>query len=284
MQHQGFLAYRSYRYLKLAVVASLASALAFGWHRSLHFDSPGDLGYGGSPMGYALGTAAALLVVLLLCLGVRKRSYSAARTTLQGWLSAHVYLGLALVVVATLHTGLELGFNVHTLAYALMLGVVLSGLYGVLVFVRVPAAMTEVMGDDSVQTLTLQMQDIDQQARRIALLLPDDYNPLVLDAATKTRLRGTVFDHVTRRTSWRCPTRNALQRMRVLNLDLRDEQARLGRELMGLLLARESAVARIRKEYRLMGRLRLWLLLHVPLSMALLFALIAHVASVFVYW
>ena len=33
-----------------------------------------------------------------------------------------------------------------------------------------------------------------------------------------------------------------------------------------------------------MGRLRLWLLLHVPLSVALLFALVAHVVSVFIYW
>jgi hypothetical protein len=30
--------------------------------------------------------------------------------------------------------------------------------------------------------------------------------------------------------------------------------------------------------------MRLWLLLHVPLSMALLFALAGHIVSVFIYW
>ena len=284
MQHQSFLEYKRYRYLKVAVVLSVLAAIAYRWHRSQHFDTPGGLGYGGSPMGYALGSIAALLILWLLLLGARKRSYGPARSTLQGWLSAHVYLGVALVVVATLHTGLELGLNVHTLAYALLLVVVISGIYGVVMFVRVPAAMTEVMGDDSVQTLMLHIRELDQQARRIALKLPDSYNSLVLNAAEKTLLRGTVFDHVTQHSSWHCPTRFAVRRMRMLNPELRDEQARLGRELIGLMLSRQSAVQRIRQEYRLMGRLRLWLLLHVPLSVALLFALVAHVVSVFIYW
>lgn len=284
MRHHGFLEYRRYRYLKLAVVVSVLSLATYRWHRSHHFDAPGGLGYGGSPMGYALGSVAALLIFWLLLLGVRKRRYGSSPTTLQGWLSAHVYLGLALVVVATLHTGLELGLNVHTLAYVLMLGVVLSGMYGVGMYLHLPASITEVMGEDSVQTLTLQIRELDQHARRIALLLPDDYNSLVLDAAERTRLRGTVFDHVSLNTSWRCPTALAVHRMRLLNPKLHGDQAKLGRELIALMLTRSAAVLRIRQHYRLMGRLRLWLLLHVPLSLALLFALLAHLVSVFIYW
>ena len=57
---------------------------------------------------------------------------------LLGWLSAHVYLGVVLVVVATLHASFQAGWNVHTLAYVLMLFVVLSGIYGVIMYARVP--------------------------------------------------------------------------------------------------------------------------------------------------
>ena len=284
MQHQSFLEYKRYRYLKVAAWLALLAAGAYTWHRNYVFDTPGGVGYGGTWMGYVLGSVAGLLILWLLWLGIRKRRYRSSATTLQGWVSAHVYLGLAAIVIATLHSGLELGLNLHTLTYVLMLVVVLSGIYGVLVFLRVPAAMTSAMGDDDIPGLVMQIEEVDQQARRVALLLPDEYNTLVLDAAEKTRMRGTVFDHILKSTSRRCPTARAVRRVQELNRGLQDEQARLGRELIALLLARRGAVARIRGQYRALARMRLWLLLHVPLSLALLVALAGHVVSVFIYW
>jgi hypothetical protein len=41
---------------------------------------------------------------------------------------------------------------------------------------------------------------------------------------------------------------------------------------------------RIRRDIRLTGWLRLWLYVHVPLSIALLGALSAHILVTFVYW
>ena len=284
MQHSSFLEYKRYRYLKAAALLCLLATGAYGWHRSTRFDTPGGVGYGGSWMGYVLGTVAALLVVWLVLLGVRKRSHRASLTSVQGWLSAHIYLGIAVLVIATLHTGLEFGVNLHTLAYVLLVLVVVSGLYGVLVFTQVPARMTSAMGDDSIQTLLSQIQEIDQQARKTAIRLPDEFNQLVLDAAEKTRMRGTVFDHILKTTSRRCPTTRAITRMQALNRSLKDDQGRLGREVLGLMLSRGAAVRRIRGEYRALARLRLWLMLHVPISCALVCALAGHIVSVFIYW
>lgn len=284
MQHQSFLEYKRYRYLKWATWLTLLALGAYGWHRNTEFSTPGGVGYGGTWMGYTLGSLAGLLILWLLWLGIRKRRYRASSSTLQGWVSAHVYLGLAAVVLATLHSGLELGLNLHTLTYALMLFVVFSGIYGVLVFLRVPSAMTAAMGDDDIPGLVLQIQEVDQQARRVALLLPDEYNTLVLDAAEKTRMRGTVFDHILKSTSRGCPTARAVRRVQELNRSLKDDQARLGRELIALLLSRRSAVGRIRSQYRALARMRLWLLVHVPLSLALLVALVGHIVAVFIYW
>ena len=284
MQHQSFLEYKRYRYLKWATWLTLLALGAYGWHRNTEFSTPGGVGYGGTWMGYTLGSLAGLLILWLLWLGIRKRRYRASSSTLQGWVSAHVYLGLAAVVLATLHSGLELGLNLHTLTYALMLVVVFSGIYGVLVFLRVPSAMTAAMGDDDIPGLVLQIQEVDQQARRVALLLPDEYNTLVLDAAEKTRMRGTVFDHILKSTSRGCPTARAVRRVQELNRSLKDDQAHLGRELIALLLSRRSAVGRIRSQYRALARMRLWLLVHVPLSLALLVALVGHIVAVFIYW
>jgi len=284
MRHRSFLAYKEFRYLKLALLLCLLAVAAYGWHRQTRFAAPGGLGYGGSPMGYALGIMAALLIVWLLWLGVRKRRYRASLTTAQGWLSAHVYLGLALVLVATLHTGFELGLNLHSLAYALMLLVVLSGVYGVVVFLREPARMTAQMGDDDIAALLAQIQEIDQQAARLALQLPDEFNVLVQAAARRTRLHGSVLAHALGWSARRCPTVRAVERMQPLTRGLRDEAARQGRELQALMIGRRTAVEKIRAELRSLARLRLWLLVHVPLSVALLFALASHIVSVFVYW
>ena len=284
MRHQSFLEYKRYRYLKVAVWLCIAAIGAYGWHRAYHFDAPGGLGYGGSWMGYTLGTVAALMIVWLLWLGIRKRRYGASVTTVQGWLSAHVYLGGALVIVATLHTGFELGYNLHSLAFALMLVVVVSGIYGVLVLVGEPASMTSNMGGDSVASLLLQLQEIDTLAHKLALQLPDAFNTLVTDAANKTRLQGSVLAHMFRTTSRSCPTAHAVARMQLLNRQLKDEQARFGREVVSLMLRRRATVKKLRREFRSLARLRMWLLLHVPVSLALLCALVGHIVSVFIYW
>jgi len=284
MRHRSFLEYKDYRYLKLALFLCIAAIGAYSWHRQTRFHTPGAVGYGGTLMGYALGTVAALTIVWLLWLGVRKRRYRASLSMTQGWLSAHVYLGLALVVVATLHTGFEIGVNLHTLAYVLMLLVVFSGIYGVIVFLREPERMTANMGEDDIPTLLLQIQEFDQQAARLALQLPDEFNTLVQAAAQKTRLQGSVFQHAFRMLSRGCPTHRAVERMQQINRKLKDETARQGREVHGLMLARRTAVEKIRSELRSLARLRLWLLVHVPLSFALLIALTSHIVSVFIYW
>ena len=74
----------------------------------------------------------------LAFLGVRKRRYSSTVGTVEGWTSAHVYLGLAVLVVATLHSAAQVGWNVHTLSYVLLWLVVLSGAVGIQSYVMLP--------------------------------------------------------------------------------------------------------------------------------------------------
>ena len=62
------------------------------------------------------------------------------------------------------------------------------------------------------------------------------------------------------------------------------EQGVLLQRLLDLLARRNALVTRVNQDIALHARLQLWLLVHVPLSLALLAALIAHVVSVFFYW
>src|SRR3546814_8850500 len=118
--HEGFLRHRGFRWMKIATALCVAAIAAY------LLTDPTPRPSGGTWVGYTLGTIGALLIVWLSLLGIRKRAITAGRWSLKAWTSAHVYLGLSLIVIATLHTGFQLGWHVHTLAYALMMLVIFS--------------------------------------------------------------------------------------------------------------------------------------------------------------
>jgi len=277
MRHYSILEYAKFRWFKAAVVLATMAAAAYLWHE------PPLKPYGGTWLGYALGTVGAILILWLMAYGVRKRRYGSRAGTVQGWLSAHVYLGVALIVIVTLHTGFELGWNVHTLAYVLMLAVVVSGLYGVFFYLRVPPAMTANLGEDTLDSILLRVGDIDREVREKALSLPDDLFKLVDRSVGETRLGGSFLRLVTGRDPG-CPTWSAIQRWGEPSRKLKSESAKLGKDVYGLLLEKHELLQRARRDLRHKALLDLWLYLHVPLAFALLAALTAHVVSVFIYW
>ncbi len=274
--HRSFLEFGNHRYLKLAVLLALGSIGAY-------FQDPSPLGpYGGTRVGYALGTIGAVLILWLMWFGVRKRRYRSRLGTVQGWLSAHVYLGISLIVVATLHTGFQAGWNVHTLAYVLMMVVIASGFYGIYAYSRYPTLMTEVMGDDTLDSLFLKMADLDSEARRVAMNLSDEVNSAVLKASHATRVGGGVVAQL-RGVDRNCPTTAAVNLLRATGSSLKGADARRNHELFSVLLRKQSLLERARQSVMYKARLDLWLYAHVPLSFALLAALAAHVFSVFYY-
>jgi hypothetical protein len=51
-----------------------------------------------------------------------------------------------------------------------------------------------------------------------------------------------------------------------------------------LLERKAAALGRIRRHLRIRALLEIWLFVHVPITFALIAALIAHIVSVFFYW
>lgn len=204
--------------------------------------------------------------------------------TLQGWLSSHVHLGVSLIVLATLHAGFEFGWNVHTLSYVLMLLVIASGFYGLYAYMNFPRQITQNIGEDTLADMLLKIAELDELARIRALGLPDEVNLLVLDARQHTRVGGNFLQQLSG-VQPHCPTAYAAKQ--ILNLGekyIADDQPKLLRDLYAVLLHKEKLLIRARTEIMLKARLEFWLYLHVPLSIALLAALMTHVLAVFFYW
>lgn len=277
MRHQSILAYARYRYLKLAAALTVAVIALYAW------DRPPNGPYGGTWLGYGLGTLGALLIFWLLWFGVRKRQFGSTSGTLQGWLSAHVYFGTALIVIATLHAAFKFGWNVHTLAYALMLGVIFSGFFGVYAYLRYPRIMTDNLGEDTLELLLIKIADLDKQARRLSLSLPDSISALVLASAQGTTIGGSWWRQL-RGSAPGCPTEAAVIGVQNIGRKLIGEQAKTNHQLYTLLLKKRELVARARGDVKLKAWLDIWLYVHVPLSIALFAALTAHIISVFFYW
>lgn len=291
--HESILAFRKRRYLWLALVVSGLAIAAYAVH------DPQEPPNGGTALGYILGTLGALLILWLTWFGVRKRRYASNAGTVQGWLSAHVYLGLALLVVVLLHAGFQFGSNVHTLAFALMVGVIASGLYGVFVYMKYPERISSNRGGASRAELFDQLADIDRRARRVAENLEDGFVDLVQSGVSRTELGGTLWQRLRRRDNSRIVLPGAAQSQAVSNagqeaaLDwLAEQQSRASDaataatvgELSALLRNKRKLLRQLREDLRLQAGMELWLYVHVPLTAALLMALFAHILTVFLYW
>ena len=276
MRHYSILEYARFRWFKVSLALCAVAAAAYLWHE------PAPHPYGGTWLGYLLGTVGAVLIAWLLWYGVRKRKY-AATGNLQGWLSAHVYLGSALLVIVTLHTGFQFAWNIHTVAYILMLAVVVSGFYGVFAYLRVPRVMTANLGEDSLDSLVLHIADLDRAMREKALSLPDPLIALIERSVTGTRLGGSALRVLSGRDKV-CPTAAAVRDWPREASVLRAEAGPLSKEVYGLLLQKDQLLTRARRDLRYQAILDLWLYVHVPLAFMLLAALAAHIVSVFLYW
>ena len=135
--HESFINHAGSRYLRLSLLLVILSIAAYIWH------DPVTVANGGTWLGFTLGGLSAFIVLLLLWFGIRKRRYKSSMGTVRGWLSAHIYLGVSLIVLATLHAGFQFHWNIHTLAYILMMLVILSGIWGAVTYMRNPQLLSD---------------------------------------------------------------------------------------------------------------------------------------------
>ncbi len=281
MRHPSVLEYRQFRYLKAALVVTLAGLASY-----IYMRPPGEAvpyPFGATVTGYALGISAAVLMLILTLFGLRKRRYAAGKSTLAGWLSAHVYIGVSIPVLATLHCGFSFGWNIHTTAYVLMMCVVLSGVWGMFRYTLVPREITENMGEQTLEQTIDAITELERQIRRDVLELPDEINTLTEKTLAGTRIGGGVLAQLRSRNNM-ARARQTLAILEQRGAAGKAEAGRRTRDLYSLLSRRAVLVERATRDIQLRARLQFWLIFHVPLTLAMWVALIAHITSVLYYW
>lgn len=300
--HESFLRHRRWRDLKGAAALCAVSIALYLWHDPL--DGPN----GGTWLGYALGTVGALMIVGLAWLGMRKRQYASGVGTVRGWVSAHVYFGLALLVVATLHTGFQFGLNLHTLSYALMVLVIASGVVGIVVYSRYPRLITDHRAQATREGWLEEVLDLNERAIQLADQISPDVHRFVLRSVERLRLGGSwreqlagagsdpgtteisALTEILRKKLAAAGSDSSAETEQVIVLTesrilmgQRDPAVERLKQLLELLIRRNELTARVNRDVEMHARMQAWLYLHVPLTAALLAALLAHIVTVFLY-
>lgn len=266
----------SVKWRRWTLLASLPLLASYAWYAAREFP------HGGSPMGLAYGILGTLLMLLLLFFGVRKRWHRSRWGTLQGWCQAHIYLGLLVVLVILLHSGFRFEDQVAVAALLTMAAVSLSGLVGAVLYTLVPWLLTGVETNIPPEEVSKQLNQIGQAMARLATGKSPAFERLwrALIAESKPGfLAGwaLLFRPVKRGAdSVDAPWVKLLPEVPPAEqTDLKQLLifSRQSRELESSLLAQQR--------YR--NLLAAWLYVHVPLSVALVALVIAHLWGALYY-
>jgi hypothetical protein len=275
--HDGFLRHARFKWAKIAGGLSLLVIVTY----LLTDVTPRH--NGGSWYGYTLGTIGVGLILWLTALGYRKRRMTDGRWSLKAWTSAHVYLGLSLIVIGTMHSGFQIGWNVHMLAWALMMLVILSGLFGIWVYATLPQALSSNREEMTQGQMLDALRAVDRQLHAAAQPLVHEQAALVQMSLEEDPFGGGLWARLTGRYP-KCATAIAQAGMRRWTGSNPDTDNDPLERIAALLERKQAMLAQLRRHLRLRALLEIWLYVHVPATFALLAALSAHVISVFFYW
>lgn len=239
--------------------------------------------HGGSPMGLLYGTIALALIVLLLFFGVRKRSYRSTWGTMEEWLQSHIYLGIVTFILIVAHTGFRFEDQIAVALMIVVTIVVLSGVVGALLYKTVPRMLTEVDSNLPASTISDEMNQLTRSMSRVASGKSEPFQKIY-----KTLVREAIPPPL---AGWRLLFRRDLRGSigsrsddwgSLLRLVPEPEQKDL-RQLLVLSRQQKELHLRLASQQRFRNLLDSWLFVHIPLSVAMIVLIIAHLWGVFYY-
>jgi hypothetical protein len=254
--------HRSWLWVSAAILAVATLLYAF-------FRTPRALGsQGGTPMGIAFGTIGFSFMVFAGLLGARKKVPVWRVGRAQTWMRGHLWLGLLALPLILFHGGFHFGGALTSTLMALLIFVVASGVFGAVLQHYMPAVMTREVPMETIY------EQID--AVRGQLLAEADGQVAARDAAPLAEFYGQrMRPFLENPAAGSHPLADAEQ-ARAAFLQLRTLVPPELHETVGDLENLCEEERQLTRQVRLHHWLHGWLLLHVPLSLALLLLSVAH--------
>lgn len=272
--HQTLLSYKMGRYGVYALALLLASIGLYVSQIGVRAPS------GNTWQGYVLGGIASTLIVFLMFLGVRKRRYRSNWGSVQGWTSAHIYLGTLVLIIVALHAGFQVGWNIHTFAYALMMVVCVSGFFGLWFYHRYPEVLVGNLSGSDPEVLLGEVNILDAKIESLSLQCPEPIKQRIGNLLAEERFASGFWARVFRKSQ----ADDLILTLSAQVGQLEQSQAQGLHELVLLFVQRQKVLNNLQRFLQIKALLKLWLWFHVPCSFGLVAAVITHVISVFYYW
>lgn len=261
---------------RVFVVLLALTVGSYLWYQGREFP------HGGSPIGLIYGIVGLSLIALLLYFGIRKRSYRSRVGTLEGWLQAHIYLGILCFVILLCHTGGRFNDRVAVATMVVVGIVVFSGMFGAILYGTVPKMLTEVESNLTAQEISDQLNQLAKSMARIASGKSAPFQRIYNSLINESR-PGFL-------AGWRILFSGIGARKRRKTGEWAGQIALVGkpeqddlRQLLVVSRQRKELLYRLIFQQRYKNILDAWLYLHIPFSIALVVLAIAHVVAVFYY-
>jgi hypothetical protein len=152
----------------------------------------------------------------------------------------------------------------------------------------------------TLEQMWTELADLDQRCAKVASRLPSVFSDAASSNRDRTRIGGSVWAVLTAtdRSQVMLPGGGGAAAIQAnpdqsrlldwlggeLARSTDGDRTRMIGELVSIVSARRIVLKRLRRDAQIRGWLEIWLYVHVPLSLGLLGALIAHIVSVFFYW
>ncbi len=274
MKNESFLFERQSLWLWISVVTVVIFTLIYFWHAPL---GPAN---GGTGYGLTTGIVAACAMVFLMLYAKRKRAYQSNMGTLKTWLSAHIWIGSALIILVPLHSGFQFACNVHTLSYVFIVIAVITGIWGVFLCVSVPPNLEARREGASAKSLLTEIQELSSSSAYLLKNKSTQFLQLVneIDFTPELLIWKIIFIKKFLR-----PELDKKQVGKKIHGLSEVEQT----EALKLVVIVERKILLINKLYRelrLLALLKIWLYIHLPFAVGAFTLLIIHIFSVFYLW
>lgn len=275
---ENFFTYHKYLWFKITLGTALILIVPYIIYSAR--TSPN----GGTVVGFIYGAIGLLAILLLMFYGIRKRSYRATYGTLQAWLSFHVYIGVLALFIIPMHAGFHFGIDIHTLAFVLMAFVVISGIVGACLYRNIPRQFNKFdkelpyAGEDSIDD---EFNVIIGQIRDLCEGKSPEFNQMC-----EAEIRhGLPTKHAGWGLIWRRQIASpalAMPEEFAAYLDRLPEAEHTDSDRFVVFATQKRELEyRFVSQMRLRNRLEAWLHFHLPVSIAMMIAIVIHIVLVF---